>query len=66
MNKFFWRKKFADEQKPAPTHGEDEEYVVPTLQAIPVQMNEELACRRREEELRGKYGATKEKAGEIV
>lgn len=66
MSKFFWRKKSSDEQKPTPTHGEDEEYVVPALRAIPVQMTEELACRRREEQLRKEYGALKEKAGEIV
>lgn len=65
--KFFWQKKPLDENKPALPHGEDDgEYIVPVLQAVPVDMTEELACRRREEQLRHQYGAEKEKVGEIV
>lgn len=51
--------------EPNPKTEEEGEYIVPTLNAVPKKMTMELLCRRREEELRKRYGVKKDKDGTV-
>lgn len=44
----------------------EEEFVPPVLYPVQVEMSVEMMCRRREEVLRQRYGATEDKEGYIL